>query len=219
MIKYYDVPPEKITVQYQSIDERYFQELNESYELPDNVSEKGYILGVGAFVQNKNFEGLIRAFGKIHKLIKEDLVLVGSGTKQKRSEYYDIAKKLGCELRVHFLADVSTKKLPSLYKRASLFVLPSFHEGFGLPIIEAMSQGCPVVTTGGGAHQESAGDAAIFINPNSLESLSDGITQVIENKEKALNLMEKGRSRAQMFHPEVISQQVFQHYEKVIAKF
>lgn len=218
LIEFYKLSPEKVTVQYQSIDERYFVDQKQVYKLPEGVERKGYILGVGAFVANKNFESLIQAFGRMHKFLPQDLVLVGFGSNQKRQEYNDIAKELGCEGRVHYLTDVSAEELPSVYKRASLFVLPSFHEGFGLPIIEAMSQGCPVVTTGGGAHQESAGDCAVFIDPNSVENLSEGMLQVLENKEKNQVLSQSGKERAQFFHPKIISQQLFRHYEIVTSK-
>jgi glycosyltransferase involved in cell wall biosynthesis len=218
LIEFYKVSPDKVTVQYQAIDERYFGGDHSDYPLSKETLQKGYILGVGAFVPNKNFESLIKAFGRMHKFLTQDLILVGFGSPQTLNEYNEIAKEYGCEKRVQYLSNVTAEQLPSLYKRASLFVLPSFHEGFGLPIIEAMSQGCPVVTTGGGAHQESAADCAVFINPNSVESISEGMLQVLENKEKFQVLSDSGRDRAHFFHPKIISQQLFRHYEIVTAK-
>lgn len=218
LIHYYKVDPNKITVIYQSIDERYFSNENEVYPLEDDLLKKGFILGVGAYVENKNFEGLIQAFARLHKFIAHDLVIVGYGTQKRLSEYKKLAAQLGCSKRVHYLTDVSTEQLASLYQRAELFVLPSFHEGFGLPIIEAMSQGCPVVTTGGGAHEESAGGSAVLVNPNSIESISDGILQLVENKEKKEQLIKLGRKRAGHFHPEMVSQKLFQHYEIITGR-
>lgn len=215
LINYYRIEEQKIKVIYQSIDERFFSATHENYPLPDKVKEKGYILGVGAFVENKNFEGLIQAYARLHKFIPQQLVLVGFGSQKRMAAYQRLAEKLGCASKVFYLTDVSASQLSSLYKRAHLFVLPSFHEGFGLPIIEAMSQGCPVVTTAGGAHEESAGKSAVLINPNSIESISQGMLQLIENKGKREELIELGLKRSQLFHPQKVSQLLFNHYETI----
>lgn len=164
--------------------------------LPDSVSEavmatrtdsscrlpKRFILSVGTLQPRKNFSRLIEAMSVLSD--KEvSLVIVG----KKGWLYDDILsspKKFGVEGRVQFLDYVPDAALPELYTHAQCFALPSLYEGFGLPVLEAMAHGVPVVVSNGSSLPEIAGPAGIYVNPDSVKSIADGLTQALTEKGK-----------------------------------
>lgn len=222
LINYYDVAEEKVEVIYQSIGDHYFNRPSsnrDSVPLPEELVRRGYILSVGAFVPNKNFESLIKAYAQIHDQISEYLVIAGVASDEAVKKYMDLARELNIDDKVYLTQQVTTDKLPLLYEFATVFVLASFHEGFGIPIIEAMASGCPIAATGGGAHQEAAGGHGLFFDPNSIEEIAQKTLQLVENKRISSELIELGRTHSQSFTSQKVSQKLFEHYEKVSATY
>ncbi len=159
-------------------------EVRAHYSLPDT-----FVLWVGTVEPRKNLHGLIEA------LVPLDVPLVVVGPKGWNLPDHDaILSPLGD--RCHRLGRVSDRDLHRLYAAASVFAFPSHAEGFGLPVLEAMAQGTPVVTSSGTATEEAAGGAALLVDPAEPESIADGIASVLGNEELSARLTALGLDRA-----------------------
>ena len=140
-------------------------------ELPEN-----YLSFIGTLTVHKNVPRLVEAFARARSAGCEDLHLVLAG--KRGTGYERIAEQVrrnGLESCVHELGYVPDELLPALYENARMHVLPSITEGFGLPIVEAMAAGTPVITTGRGAMAEVAGDAAVLVDPEDVQSIADAM--------------------------------------------
>lgn len=158
--------------------------------------DKEYILFVGTLQPRKNIEKLIEAFSKLDK----DILLIVVG--KKGWLYEDILKapqKFRISEKVKFLDFVSDKELQGLYKNALCFVLPSLYEGFGLPILEAMKNGCPVLTSNVSSLPEAGGDAALYFDPENADEISKTIKKVIEDKGLRDEMIRKGYAQVKKF--------------------
>ena len=183
--------------------------LHIKYNLPKN-----YILYVGTINERKNLLNLIKAFQLIENQQDMHLVAIGNG-----GAYFEKVKKYVSEnhltQRVHFLTKADFRDFPYFYKNAKVFVLPSFFEGFGIPIIEAMWCGCPVIVSEGSCFAESAGADALFINPNSPESIADAIDKIGADKALREAQILRGGKFVEKFHEKVIGEQWMRLYEKL----
>lgn len=164
---------------------------------------KRYILSVGTLQPRKNYEKLIEAFSLlVQQNNHQDLHLYIVG---KRGWLYEkilsAPAKFGIEDRVTFLDYVPDKDLPQLYRGAVCFALPSLYEGFGLPVLEAMSQGCPVVVSNRSSLPEIAGNAGILVDPNQVQSIMNGLQIALmeDGTEKRTTRVEKGKEHIKMF--------------------
>lgn len=157
-----------------------------------------YFLMVGRRNKHKNVMSVIRA---IARLRHEDchLVLAGHIDPVVDRPILTLVRELGIEHRVHFEGKVSQGKLMVLFKNAIALVYPSFYEGFGLPILEAMQYGCPVITSNAASMPEVAGGAAILINPHSVESIYKAMLLTYKDNTIRKNLIEAGIIRASSF--------------------
>ena len=172
--------------------------------MKDDVTKKydissRFILSVGTLQPRKNFTKLIEAFSQISDQ-EIELVIVG----KKGWLYEEILhapKAYGVENRVKFLEFVPDEDLPALYKMAQCFVLPSLYEGFGLPVLEAMAHICPIVISNVSSLPEIAGDAALYIDPENLRSIKDGIELALTQKgtEKEKKRIAEGMKRVKLF--------------------
>jgi len=160
-----------------------------TYDLP-----KRYILFVGTLEPRKNLPGLLEAWGKINRDFP-DVALVIAGTTGNVFRDVELTRELA---RVHFLGHVEAE-LPALYARADLFVLPSLDEGFGLPVLEAMACGVPVIVSDGGALPEVAGDAGLIFNLSRSDALSTILKASLSDRNLRILLREKGLARAKHF--------------------
>jgi glycosyltransferase involved in cell wall biosynthesis len=150
-----------------------------------------YILSVGTLQPRKNFVKLIEAFASI-KTAYPDMSLVIVGKKGwLYEEILEAPKHFGIENRVTFLDFVADEELPALYTNATCFVLPSLYEGFGLPVLEAMAYGTPVVVSNVSSLPEIAGEAGVYIDPTDIASIAKGLKVGIEARKT-----EAGKKRA-----------------------
>lgn len=176
------------------------RDITEKYRLSNP-----YILTVGTIQPRKNYARLIEAFAgflkkNTEKLGDIDLVIVG----KKGWMYEEILKapqKYGVERRVKFLNFVPDSDLPLLYSHALCFVLPSLYEGFGLPVLEAMAQSCPVVISNSSSLPEIAGGAGVYVDPENTESISDGLFTAIKERgtDKGKERVQKGLEQLKKF--------------------
>lgn len=154
-----------------------------------------YLLHVGNTKAHKNVERLIQAFSfaKIDSSIK--LILTGQPT----SELHHIIAKNQLQERIVFSNTLSETKLAEYYRGATALVFPSLYEGFGLPVLEAMASGTPVITSNVTSLPEVAGDAAMAVSPYEIDSIVDSIEKIFHHPELRQNMIEKGFQRVKLF--------------------
>jgi glycosyltransferase involved in cell wall biosynthesis len=218
LIRRYGLPPEKIAVTHEAPPPG-FRRLPDARRmpLPAGVKEP-FVLAVGNLEPRKNLARLIQAFGLAVREhgFNGQLVLVGKA-QMRAGDARLAALKAGVESRVVFTGFVSHDDLTLLYNRASLFVYPSLYEGFGLPPLEAMACGCPVVASNVTALPEVLGNAALLINPLSVAELAEALTAVLERPELAASLREKGRQRAAGYSWEATAARTREVYAQVLS--
>lgn len=158
------------------------------------------MLFVGTIQPRKNLVRLIEAYSEVVKASMRALSLVIVGKEGwMAEEIYEAPKRYGVEERVKFAGRVSDEDLPAVYQMASLFVWPSLMEGFGLPVLEAMQMGVPVITSDRGALPEVGGKAALQIDPEDVQELAKAIKLVLESRELREGLVEKGYKQVKKF--------------------
>jgi glycosyltransferase involved in cell wall biosynthesis len=173
---------------------------------------KEYILFVGTLQPRKNIAKLVEAFSKIDKDIQ--LVIVG----KKGWLYEEILSapaKYNVEEKVKFLDFVTDEELPDLYKNALCFVLPSLYEGFGLPVLEAMKNGCPVITSNVSSLPEAGGDAAEYFDPENVDEIAKKIEKVIADKKLREEMIKKGYQQVKKFSWEKTAKDTLKVLEEV----
>lgn len=187
--KWSGVNPDKIITVYNGVSDN-FNVGVQSMDLGYN-----YLLCIGNRKTHKNESRVLSAFVKAN--IDPSIKLVFSGNPS--SELDKLIVKYGISDRVHFKGFVSESDLPSLYKGSLGLVFPSIYEGFGLPVVEAMACGVPVLTSNVSSLPEVAGNAAILVDPLSVDAIADGITSLVNNLELRGHLVHKGLLRAKKF--------------------
>lgn len=175
-----------------------------------------YLLFVSTIEPRKNLEGLLLALKDIENK-NIHLVAVGNlGWKYKN--VFNIINKYKLKDRITFTGSVSDNELALIYSNSEAFVYPSFYEGFGIPIIEAMKYGTPVITSGMGATKEVAKDAALFVNPYNPDSITNAINNLMSNPKMKSCLIKKGFQRAKDFSWEKAAAETLKVYEKTAAE-
>lgn len=199
LIETFSISPDKVHVVYNGCDFDRFHDSIDSMPVLERLGIAGnrYFLFVGSILRHKNIVRLVQAFACLNTNMS--LVIAGSCKDQDYlEEVMNASVGLGTG-RVQYLKYVPDDELPSLYSGAKAFVLPSLHEGFGVPIIEAMACGTPVITSNCSAMPEVAGDAAILVDPYSVESIADAMRKIIEDPEYADSLRRAGLERVKTF--------------------
>lgn len=223
IIKIIDVKASKVAVTYLAAGEEFHKRVVSSEEVMElrkkyNLPEK-FILYVGDVTWNKNLPALVKASLKA----KVPLVMVGKSLAQESYdksnpwnrdlvEVQDICKSNTLVQRLGF---VSTEDLIKLYNLAAFFIMPSHYEGFGLPVIEAMQSGCPVITTRNGSLPEVAGDAALFVDGNNSEVMAEAIIKVVADEALQKELSSKGLARAKLFSWQKTATQTMNVYQSI----
>ena len=206
LIDYFHTPPEKITVIPNGI-RSYFRRITDPILLAATRHKFGLkhplVLGVGTLEPRKNHPGLIKAFHKAQSAAQKKhrpaMLALAGGPGWLYDETQQLIAKLKLENKVRFLGRVSELELITLYSMADVFVFPSFYEGFGVPPIEAMACGAPVITSNTSSLPEVVGDAALLIDPHNSGELAGAILRVLENEQLRDELRQKGYARAQHF--------------------
>lgn len=215
---FYNIPADKIDVVYQGCHPQFSQVASEGdkckvrkiYNLPER-----YILSVGTIEERKNLMLLAKAM----KDIPEDIHLVAAG---RKTPYAEEVAKYCCENRlserVHMIEGIPFGLLPALYQQAEMFAYPSRFEGFGIPIIEALSSHIPVLAATGSCLEEAGGGGALYVNPDDVKSASEAINRIITDKELRSSLITAGKEHIKMFTPEAIADDINEVYRKVTEK-
>lgn len=210
--KFFKIPSDKIHVVYNAIG-KVFNNIEKKSELIENP----YILYVGNLKPHKNVKTLIKAFSEASSKIPHKL-FISAKKEDSYEELLRLSRDLSISERVHFLGHVDEKNIVSLYKNASLLVQPSFYEGFGFPLIEAMAYEVPVIASNIPSLLEVADEAALFFNPNDHSELYDKIIKLLNNKELQDNLIKKGKERIKYFSIEKFKIEILNVIDKVIKQ-
>lgn len=203
LVEYYGIPAEKVRVICPSVDRTRFHEnpdpaktahIREKYGLPQR-----YILYMGALEPRKNLSRLLDAYADLVVRLKEELpVLVLAGRRGFGHENLERkVARMGLSERVIFCGYVAERDKPFVFSGACLFAFPSLFEGFGVPVLEAMSCGVPVLTSRVGALPELYEGAAYFVEPNSVSDIREGLYRLLTQPALCETLREQGLSRAQ----------------------
>ena len=216
IVDFLNISPDKIDVIYQGCDnsfkvaaaEELKKQVKEKYKLPDN-----YILYVGTIESRKNLLLALKALKESSNKIP--LVAVGRPTPYM-NEVKQYIKENGLENLVTFLHGVPFGDLPAIYQQATIFVYPSFFEGFGIPIIEALYSGIPVIAATGSCLEEAGGPDSIYVNPNSVEQMRDAMSYLINNPDQRNKMIASGKQYAKLFDEENIALELQKLYNKLI---
>lgn len=176
-------------------DNEKFADIREKHSIPEK-----FILFVGRNEPKKNLDGLVKAYHmlRINKPTGHKLVIAGKEG-WANPEIQRHIRDLGLQKEIVFTGFIPPEELPYLYNMADLFVFPSLYEGFGLPVLEAMACGVPVIASDRGAVPEIAGEAAILLDPLDATAMADAMREVLANKAVSKGLAEKGLQRAGAF--------------------
>ncbi|RME33796.1 MAG: glycosyltransferase family 1 protein [Thermoflexia bacterium] len=217
LIELLGTPPEKVEVLYSGVDERFRPdgEEGEGERLRARYGlDRPYVLAVGTLQPRKNYVRLIRAFVRLPA--GETVLVIAGGRGWMYEEVLEEAVRFPHRVRV--LGFVDEEDLPALYRGARLFVMPSFYEGFGLPVLEAMACGVPVVCSGVSSLPEVAGDAALLVDPADEEGLAEAMRRALEDGALREQMRTLGLARAATFTWDRAARQLLEGLRKVGRK-
>jgi glycosyltransferase involved in cell wall biosynthesis len=202
LMQYLNVPRSRIHTVYSGLSDRFRKTPSAAelatararYKLPER-----YLLYCGAVYPPKNFTRMIRAYAKVGPARGIPLVIAG-GTNRFLSEHELLEpKRLGIEPWVRWLGWLDNSELPAVYSLADGLLLPSLYESVGMPLMEAMAMGCPALTSNRYGTREIAQDAALLVDPESVDDIAHGIVRLLDDKALRERLQQAGRVRAQQF--------------------
>jgi glycosyltransferase involved in cell wall biosynthesis len=222
ILRFFNVRPEKIVVIPNAIDERFAIEPDEEhivrtrerYQLNDQ-----FVLYAGNIKPHKNLERLIEAFHRVRVRGLDHLKLLIIGDEIfKLQTLRRAVHRHKLHTHVRFLGFVPQETLAVLYRLASVFVFPSLYEGFGLPPLEAMASGTPVVTSNVSSLPEVVGDAALLVDPYDPEAIADGMMRALTDDELRADLRRRGFARAQAYSWDRSVRQIHDIYREVVLR-
>jgi len=201
IVRFTGCDPAKIHVTYEAAEARYrrvedaecLQKVRRTYRLPEH-----FVLYTGSLSPRKNTKRLLEAFARIRDKVPHQLVLTGSKSWKDRS-VYEAIDRLGLAGRIEQLGYVGAEDMPALYSLADVYAYPSLYEGFGLPVLEAMQCGCPVVASTATSIPEVAGEAAISFDPLDVDSIAEAMHRVLTDPATRDKLVASGARRAAEF--------------------
>jgi glycosyltransferase involved in cell wall biosynthesis len=200
--KYLNVPPERIHTIYSGLHEAFRErlspeklaEVRERFKLPPR-----FLLYCGAVYPPKNFTRMIQAYAKVGPAQGVPLVIAGGSNRYLSEHELDEPKRQKIADWVRWPGWIDNKDLPALYQLADGLLLPSLYESVGMPIMEAMASGCPVLTSDRFGTKEIAGEAAVLVDPESVDAIAAGIDRLLNDRELRATLVAAGHERAQRF--------------------
>ncbi|MAT96564.1 MAG: glycosyl transferase family 1 [Anaerolineaceae bacterium] len=220
LLTIWQVPPEKVTVLYSGVHER-FQPVSDVQKITAvrqkyHLAEWPYLLSVGTLQPRKNYQMLIRAFAPLADKVPHHLVISGGKGWLYDEMMAEVARQ-GLTERVHFIGFVDDTDLPALYSAASLFVFPSLYEGFGLPLLEAMGCGTAVLTSSSSSLPEVAGEAAQQLPPDDQHAWTEMMLALLTNPVRREALAHAGHIQAKQFSWQASARQLLKIYQRLLS--
>ncbi len=216
IMRFYGVPEEKISVLYQPVSPVYYSHEDDAAGTVEVGSP--YMLYVGSVNSRKNLLGIVKAMELLPRDLQIPLVVVGNGGSYKRQVEQYIAEH-GMERLFIWKRIIDNRELRRLYRSASLFVYPSFYEGFGLPVVEALLCDCPVITSNVSSLPEAGGPGSVKVSPDDIRALADSIATVLMDMDLRARMIESGRRYAmETFHPTVLARRLMDIYNTALGR-
>lgn len=220
LMEYFQVGGDKINVVYYGVGERFSAPLSDD-QIAESLRpfglEPGYTLFVGNPKPHKNLDNVVKSFARALEIGELDNRLVCVGNRESRDFKIERrAEQLGIADRVHLLGHVDDDTLTALYRGARLFLYPTLYEGFGLPVVEAMASGVPVITSNSSALKEVAEGYAQLVDPLDIEQMARAIAQLLSDREHSESWAELGRRRADDFKWPRTAQRTLEVYRKAL---
>jgi glycosyltransferase involved in cell wall biosynthesis len=227
IIELYKIPEKKVTVCYQSCSPVFAEKINdeglrmvkEKYGLPDQ-----YFLHVGSIIERKNLLNICKAIHLLHDDINIPLVVIGKGGKYKE-QVKEYIRQNKIEDKIIFLSEGASENIlrndqaamdfPAIYQSAVAMLYPSFYEGFGLPVLEALWSRLPVITSNVSCLPEVGGPGAYYVDPNSAEEIAAGMRKIVSDKSFVESMREKNRKHILNFAPEKYVAHMMEIYKSV----
>jgi glycosyltransferase involved in cell wall biosynthesis len=219
LVRTLNISPDKLHVIYEAPpphfepvhDANYLAAMKQKFALPDK-----YILYLGTLEPRKNLTRLVQAVSQLYHRGCEVPLLLAGPKGWHMSGFKEEISNLGLESMVHYLGYVPGEALPALYSLATVFAFPSLYEGFGLPPLEAMACGTPVLTSKASAMAEVGGDAVYLIDPYDIEAIADGLHRLLTDKPLRQELSQRGRQHARQFSWERAARETTAVYRQVL---
>ena len=221
LIDLYKTPQDKISVLYSGVNPRFRrvedpgarQAVRQKYGLA-NIS---YILSVGTVQPRKNFSRVVQALAALRQTGRDLHYAIAGGSGWLQDELWETIERTSMTDYVHLLGLVADQDLPALYSGARSLLMASLYEGFGLPVLEAMACGAPVITSNVSSLPEVAGKAALLVDPHDTEAIAEAILRLETNDEARNQLMRSGYEQAEKFTWERAARQLKSVYDDMLG--
>jgi glycosyltransferase involved in cell wall biosynthesis len=217
LVDFLKIDREKIKVVYQGCHPNFRREITsqevEGVRLKYNLPEK-FLLNVGTIEVRKNLLVLVRALASLPKHVQLPLVVVGKPTAYLNTVLAE-AKKLGVFDKMILLHHASFTDFPAIYRAASIFIYPSLFEGFGIPLVEAMECGVPVITSKGSCFSEAAGPSSLYVNPQDADDLASQIFNILTDQHLCERMVSESFAFVTRFRPHVIAGELDKLYQNL----
>jgi glycosyltransferase involved in cell wall biosynthesis len=219
IVEFFNIDPEKVTVIHQACHETFWQPhdaaalaaVRQQYGLPEK-----YILYVGAVSERKNLLALIQALRTLRQHEAYPLVVVGSGGRYRQKVLSAVAA-FNMSNQVRFIDFVPNTELPHLYRQAALFVYPSFYEGFGIPILEALASRVPVITAEEACFREAGGPKTLYVNPRDPGMIAAAVREVMTSPGLRETMVREGEAHARRFDNRAAAEAVLNLYRGLVS--
>jgi glycosyltransferase involved in cell wall biosynthesis len=218
IVRWLHVPPERITVTYNGVDERFappsaadIAAFRQRTGLPER-----FILFIGTLEPRKNLPNLLEAYARIANDTDAPLI-IGGGKGWLYDEIFAKAEQLNLGNKIRFAGFIDDADLPLWYAAATVFTLPSLYEGFGIPLIEAMACGTPVVTSSSSSLPEVVGDAGLIVSPTDPDQLAEALLRMVRDDQLRAEYAERGLARARRFSWVETAERTLAVYRQVVG--
>lgn len=221
LVALYGVSPDKISVLLSGVHPRFRrtdQDAQHRVRAKYKVGDVPFVLAVGTVQPRKNYERLMQALAALPAELADVQLMIVGGKGWLDDPIYAAVKALGLADRVHFTGFADDADLPALYSAARAVAFPSLYEGFGLPILEGMACGTPVLTAKVSSLIEVAGSAAVLVDPLSVADIAQGLRELLSNERLRAELIEGGYRQAAQFTWERAAQQLRGHYRALLER-
>lgn len=216
IVRYFGIPADKIEVVYQGCDtsfthpvtEEKKREIRAKYNLPDR-----YILNVGRIEERKNALLIAKALLQISADVH--LVILGHRTPYT-GKIETFARENNLNSRIHIMSHIPFEDFPAIYQSAEIFAYPSYFEGFGIPVIEALHSGVPVVAATGSCLEEAGGPDSVYVHPDDAKGLADAFKQIYSDPVKRKNMIERGLEFAGHFSDKKQAEELMNIYRQLM---
>jgi glycosyltransferase involved in cell wall biosynthesis len=222
LIHYYHCDPQKIAVTLLGVDER-FKRVDDAARIAAAKKKYGittkFIFNIGSIEPRKNITGLVEAYAQLPGHLQDEYgLIIGGGKGWKNSALYETVARLKLEDRVRFIGFVDDEDLPYLYNGATIFVYPTFYEGFGLPVLEAMACGCPVISSNVSSIPEVVGAGGLLVNPEITNEIAAAMGSLLSDTKVRAELSAQGLLQAARFSWLKCAQETLKVYEELILR-